>query len=79
VSGRGEVWAHTVNHQPWFPAMPPPYVVAIVELVEEPGLRLTTNIVGCPPDDVRAGMGVEVGFEDVGGGVWLPLFRPVDP
>jgi uncharacterized OB-fold protein len=78
TSGRGEVWAHTVNHQPWFPGMPPPYVVAIVELVEQPGLRLTTNIVGCAPDAVRAGLAVEVCFEQVDADVWLPLFRPVD-
>src|SRR4051794_4819598 len=55
VSGRAEVFAYTVNHQPWIPTFDPPYVVAIVELPEQPGLRLTTNIVGCEPDDVHIG------------------------
>jgi uncharacterized OB-fold protein len=76
VSGRATVFAHTVNHQPWFDGLPPPYVVAIVELEEQRGLRLTTNIVGCAPDDVHAGLVVEVCFEPHGD-LWLPQFRPV--
>ena len=40
-------------------------------------LRLTTNIVGCDPDEVTIGMPVEVVFEDAGeDDVFLPLFRP---
>ena len=34
VSGRAVVHTYTVNHQPWIPGFDPPYVVAIVELVE---------------------------------------------
>ena len=30
-----------------------PYVVAIVEIVEQPSVRLTTNLVNCPHDDDR--------------------------
>ncbi len=55
VSGRGTVATFTVNHQPWV-GEAEPYVIAIVELEEQAGLRLTTNIVGCPIDDVRIGM-----------------------
>ena len=39
ASGRGVVHTFTVNHQPWIPGFDPPYVVAIVELVEQAGLR----------------------------------------
>ena len=67
----------TVNWQPWYPNLDPPYVVAIVALPEQDGLRLTTNIVGCEPDDVYIGMPVRVVFEDWDG-VWLPFFEP-DP
>ncbi len=35
------------TYQPWMPGPEPPYVVAIVELPEQEGLRLTTNIVNC--------------------------------
>lgn len=77
VSGKGVVHAFTVNHHPWIPGFDPPYVVAIVELAEQPGLRLTTNIVGCEPDAVTVGMPVRVTFEERDG-VWLPLFEPDD-
>lgn len=81
VSGRAHVVTFTVNHQPWMPGPPLPYVVAIVEIVEQPDVRLMTNVVGCAPDAVRIGMPVRVTFEhhaDPGGDVWLPLFEP-DP
>lgn len=75
VSGRATVATWTVNHQPWIPGFTPPYVIAIVELPEQPGLRLTTNLVGCAPEAVRIGMPVRVCFEERDG-VWLPLFEP---
>ncbi|MBB2939948.1 acetyl-CoA acetyltransferase/uncharacterized OB-fold protein [Amycolatopsis bartoniae] len=77
VSGRATVVAVTVTHQPWLPAFPPPYAVAIVALAEDDAARLTTNVVGCAPEDVRIGMRVRVRFEQHGG-IWLPLFEP-DP
>ena len=75
ASGRAHVATYTVNHQPWIPGFDPPYVVAIVELAEQPGLRLTTNLVGCAPDEARIGMPVRVLFEERDG-VWIPLFQP---
>lgn len=76
VSGRGVVHAFTVNWQPWIPGFDPPYVVAIVELPEQEGLRVTTNIVGCEPGQVDNDLAVQVEFEH-NGDVWLPMFRPV--
>ena len=77
VSGRGVVAGFTVNHQQWLADFPPPYVIAVVALEEDDGVRLTTNIVGCPAADVRIGMGVRVLFEKAGD-VYVPLFEP-DP
>jgi uncharacterized OB-fold protein len=74
VSGRGRVATFTVNHQAWDPALDVPFVIAIVELVEQAGLRFLTNIVDCPPEEVAIDMPVRVVFqqhEDV----WLPLFK----
>jgi uncharacterized protein len=75
VSGRATVEACTVNHHPWHPAFPPPYVVAIVAVEEDPSVRLTTNIVDCDPEAVTVGLPVEVSFRQAGP-AWLPLFRP---
>jgi uncharacterized OB-fold protein len=77
ASGDAVVYAFTINHQPWYPGLEPPYVIAIVELPEQDGLRLTTGIVGIAPDDVRIDMPVRVQFEQYDD-VWLPFFGPVD-
>jgi uncharacterized OB-fold protein len=77
VSGRARVATFTINHQPWIPGFEPPYVIAIVELEEQPGLRLTTNIVGCEPSAVYIDMAVRVVFEKQEG-IWIPLFEPAD-
>ena len=63
VSGRGTVFTYTVNYQPFNPAVPVPYVIAIVELDEQADLRIATNIVDCEPDSVYVGLPVEVRFE----------------
>lgn len=78
VSGRGRVHTYTVNHHPWVPGFDPPYVVAIVDIEEQAGLRLTTNIVGSASEDVYIGMPVRVLFEARDDGIFIPLFEP-DP
>ncbi|MEY2893492.1 MAG: hypothetical protein RJA98_3400 [Pseudomonadota bacterium] len=74
VSGRGKVATYTVNQQAWAPDLSEPYVVAIVELAEQEGLRFVTNIVGCPPEEVHIDLPVKVRFENIED-VWLPLFE----
>jgi uncharacterized OB-fold protein len=74
VSGRGEVFTYTVNHQSW-DGSTDPYVIAIVQLPEQEDLRLTSNVIGCDPDDVHIGMPVRVVFEQHDQ-VWFPLFEP---
>ena len=79
VSGRAVVATYSVNYQPWMPGPELPYVVAIVEIVEQPTVRLSTNLVNVDPDAVTIGMAVRVTFEhhpDPEGDVWIPLFEP---
>src|SRR5437879_6692490 len=52
-----------------------PYVVALIALDE--GVRIPSNIIGCRPEDVSAGMAVSVVFRAVTPEVTLPLFQPV--
>ena len=77
VSGEATVATFTINHQPWMPNMEVPFVVAIVELPEQEGLRLTTNVIACEPEDVYVGMPVRVAFEEHED-VWMPFFRPTE-
>jgi uncharacterized protein len=79
VSGFGTVFTYTVNRHPFNPAVPLPYVVAIVELIEQEGLRIATNIGDCEPDSVDIGMPVEVRFEEQAtehDAVFVPVFTP---
>jgi acetyl-CoA acetyltransferase len=78
TAGKAVILGFTVNTQQWLPNFPPPYVVAVVAIDEDPGARLTTNIVHCDPADVHIGMKVRVVFEKTADDVWLPLFEP-DP
>jgi len=75
ASGRGKVFTWTVVRRPMHPAFAEdaPYAPAVVELDE--GVRLVTWIEGCAPDEIEAGMPVEVAFDDVTPEVTLPKFR----
>jgi hypothetical protein len=80
VSGRGSLHTWTIPLQPFDPYFSAhlPYVLAVVELEEQPGLMIVTNIVDCTEDDLAMSMPVEVTFREVAPGVILPLFRPSD-
>lgn len=49
-----------------------PYAVAVIDLDE--GVRLLTDIVDCPVDQVRIGARVEVRFERISSTCVLPQF-----
>ncbi|HZQ56978.1 MAG TPA: Zn-ribbon domain-containing OB-fold protein [Acidimicrobiales bacterium] len=77
LSGRGTVFTFAVVdralHEGFVDALP--YIVALVELEEQAGLRVLANIIDAEPRDVSCGMAVEATFE-VRGDVVLPQFRP---
>ncbi len=79
VSGRGTLYSWVVARQAFATAFLDelPYVLAMVELEEQPGLRVLTNIVGVPKtgEGLEIGIPVEVTFERRG--EWyVPMFRP---
>ena len=77
VAGTASVHTFTINHQPWMPVPELPFALAIVELPEQEGLRLTTVIVNCDVDDVHIGMPVRVTFEaHEDENIWIPMFEP---
>jgi uncharacterized protein len=81
ASGRAAVHAAVVEHRPEAAgaafAHGAPFCIALVDLEE--GVRMMTNIVGCPPAAVHSGMAVTVTWEPLSDGRQLALFRPVGP
>lgn len=78
LSGRATVFSFTIAHQALIPQLRDhlPYVVAMVEPDDAPGVRLATNLVDTETDDVRVGMAVEVVWDDVHERATVPRFRP---
>jgi uncharacterized OB-fold protein len=78
MSGRGTLYSYAIVdrafHAGFVEALP--YVVALVELDEQAGLKLLTNIVEAEPSTLQIGMPLEVVFE-ARGDVVIPQFRPV--
>ncbi len=76
AAGTGVVHAFTVEHRvevgPF--AGGEPFVVALVELAE--GVRMLSNVVGCPPAEVRVDLPVSVCWEPLSDGRHLPQFAP---
>lgn len=77
ASGKGEVYTFIIVRTAVHPAFEAdvPYVVAVIQLDE--GVRMTSNIIGCKPEDVKIGMKVQVTFDDVTPEDSLPKFKPV--
>jgi uncharacterized OB-fold protein len=79
ASGKGTVFSWIVVRHPVprdIYADEVPYIVAIIALDE--GCRMTGNIIGCTPEEVRAGMPVEIIFNRVTPEITLPAFRPAE-
>jgi len=78
VSGRGRVYSYVIVHHPAIPSFADqiPYAIVVVELEEQKGLRVPSNLVDCPLDRIRIDLPVEVVFEDVTEEITLPKFRP---
>jgi uncharacterized protein len=75
VSGQGSIWSFTYNRLAPDGESGDAPIVAEVQLPEQPGLRLLTNIVKAALSDVQIGMAVHVEFERAGD-AWIPVFAP---
>ena len=78
VSGRGTVYSWVRCHPPVLPAFRElvPLTIVLVELEEDPVLRIVGNLLEASADDVRIGLPVEVTFEQIAPEVALPQWRP---
>ncbi len=73
-AGRGSLYSWTVVWRPQHPSFTIPYAPAIVELDE--GAFLMSAMVGCEPEDLVAGLPVEVEFHPASEAISLPYFHP---
>tara|TARA_R100001480_G_scaffold25913_6_gene36198 strand:+ start:2270 stop:2602 length:333 start_codon:yes stop_codon:yes gene_type:complete len=88
VSGRGRVWSFAVPSSPLLPAFEKltPYVVALVELVELPSLRMIGPVLlsaggevsGVRAEDVHIGATVSVDFRQYTDDVVMPCWVLVE-
>jgi uncharacterized protein len=78
VSGRAVLDTFTIPMQPSHPYFVArvPYNLVVVELEEQPGLKLVSSVVNCENDDLRVGMTLRVVFRDIYADVTLPYFEP---
>jgi uncharacterized OB-fold protein len=78
VSGEGSLYSFVICHPPVLPAFAAqaPFAVALVELAEDPGLRMLGNVLGAAPESLRIGQKLRVDFEEIADGVVLPQWRP---
>ena len=72
-SGRGAVYSYVIYHHPPIPGFDTPYAVGLIELEE--GVRMLSNIVDMPLEEIEIGMQVEVTFVEMDSELTLPMFR----
>jgi len=79
LSGRGHVTTWTVVTHPVHSAAISrvPYIVAEVEMEEQRGLRMISNLVEVAPESVVFNQRVSVTFQSHPSGQKLPVFRPL--
>lgn len=76
--GNGHIFSYVVVHHSVHPATAAvvPYNVAVVELQDCGGVTVTSNVVGCPNEELRVGMQVRLIWEQVEPSLWLYRFAP---
>jgi uncharacterized OB-fold protein len=73
AAGTGEVYSYVVHHHPPVPGKKLPIVVALVQLRE--GVRMTGELLGVAPGQVRIGLPVRAEFVKVDDDLTLPAWR----
>lgn len=79
LSGRGTIYSWQVMHDTRIGLMQEyqPFIIAVVECDESPDVWHLTNLPGSAPGQFEIGDPVEVEFEEIRPGKFLPQFRVV--
>lgn len=80
VSGRGRLFTWVRVHRAFLPGFEKrvPYTTALVELEEDPSVRLAAMLDETVATPLRVGLAVEVTFERVDERLTLPRFRVIE-
>jgi len=81
IAGTGSIYSFIVQRQAAVPGYLDqiPYVVGVVQLDEQPRLRLPGRIVGIAPEEVVCDLRVRAELVPLPGGAFtVPVFRPDD-
>lgn len=78
ISGRGTLYSYCEVNQVAHPfyADKVPYLIGVVDIEEEAGVRIPAGLVDCAHDDLRCGIPMEAVFRQVTPTLTLPYFRP---
>jgi uncharacterized OB-fold protein len=79
LSGLGTVYSYTVVSRAMLAGMDEclPYVPAVISLPDAGGVRLVSNVVDAPIEEIRVGREVRVVWDDAPEGAVLPRFALV--
>jgi uncharacterized OB-fold protein len=78
VKGPGHLYTWTRVHHPFEPSLANdlPYVVALIDFEDAPGIRYVSNVVDIPPEKLKIGMALKPVFPEPGAAVPAVRFRP---
>lgn len=78
ISGRGRLYSYCEINQvghPYF-ADKVPYVIGVIDIDEEPGIRIPAGLVDCTYDELTCDIAMEAVFRSVTPSLDLVFFRP---
>jgi uncharacterized OB-fold protein len=74
-SGRGTVYTWTIVRGPTLPAFETKVPYNVVDVLLEEGVHFVSEVLDCPPEDIRAGMPVVAAFVPASEEITLVKFR----
>ncbi|HJQ84254.1 MAG TPA: OB-fold domain-containing protein [Candidatus Binatia bacterium] len=75
ASGRGTVWTWTIVRGPTLPAFEAKLPYNVVDVLLAEGVHFVSEVLDCPPEEIRGGMPVEAVFVPATDEITLVKFR----
>ena len=77
MSGRGKIHGYCVSHDSRIMLLQEnqPFNLAVIELDDDPGIKMLSHLPGTPTDEIPVGATVQVEFEDTYNGQKIAEWR----